>query len=132
MRFEQRDVSKGLPATYDLITTFDVIHDAADPRGLLRVIRDGLDAGRHYLCLDINCSDKLEENAGPLGTLFYGVCVLYCMTTSLAQGGEGSGTAGLHPHEARRARERGRVLVLPEAPAREPVQQPLRAAVRTR
>ena len=96
VRFEQRDVSKGLPATYGLITTFDVIHDAADPRGLLKVIREALTPDGSYLCLDINCSDKLEENAGPLGTLFYGMSVLYCMTTSLAQGGEGLGTAGLH------------------------------------
>jgi SAM-dependent methyltransferase len=96
VRFEQRDVSKGLPARYGLITTFDVIHDAADPRGLLKVIREALTPDGSYLCLDINCSDKLEENVGPLGTLFYGMSVLYCMTTSLAQGGEGLGTAGLH------------------------------------
>ena len=99
VRFEQRDVSKGLPATYALITTFDVIHDAADPRGLLRVIREALEPDGHYLCLDINCSDKLEENAGPLGALFFGMSVFYCMTTSLAQNGEGLGTAGLHPHK---------------------------------
>lgn len=99
VRFEQRDVSKGLGGTFDLITTFDVIHDAADPRGLLRVIREGLNDGGTYLCLDINCSDKVEENVGPLGAMFYGVSVLYCMTTSLAQGGEGLGTVGLHPHK---------------------------------
>ncbi len=97
--FEQRDVSKGLPASCGLITTFDVIHDAADPRGLLRVIREALMSDGHYLCLDIKCSDKLEENTGPLGALFYGFSVFYCMTTSLAQGGEGLGTAGLHPHK---------------------------------
>jgi 2-polyprenyl-3-methyl-5-hydroxy-6-metoxy-1,4-benzoquinol methylase len=97
--FETRDVAQGLPGTYGLITTFDVIHDAADPRGLLRVIREALTPEGHYLCLDINCSDKLEENAGPLGALFYGCSILYCMTTSLAQGGEGLGTVGLHPHK---------------------------------
>ncbi len=37
--FELLDVSKGLPDRYDLVTTFDVIHDAVDPRGLLRAIR---------------------------------------------------------------------------------------------
>ena len=97
--FEVRDVSKGLPGTYDLITTFDVIHDAADPRGLLRVIRESLKPGGTYLCLDINCSDKLDENVGPLGALFHGFSVLYCMTTSLAQDGEGLGTVGLHEHK---------------------------------
>lgn len=97
VRYEEHDVSKGLPETFDVITTFDVIHDAVDPRGLLKVIRSSLKPGGSYLCLDINCSDKLEENAGPLGALFHGFSVFYCMTTSLAGGGEGLGTLGLSP-----------------------------------
>jgi 2-polyprenyl-3-methyl-5-hydroxy-6-metoxy-1,4-benzoquinol methylase len=40
--FQQTDVSKGLPAQFDLITTFDVVHDAVDPLGLLRAIRRAL------------------------------------------------------------------------------------------
>jgi SAM-dependent methyltransferase len=95
VRFEHRDVSQGLPQSYDIITTFDVIHDAIDPRGLLSSIRQALKPEGRYICLDINCSDKLEEMAGPLGSLFYGFSVLYCMTTSLAGYGEGLGTAGL-------------------------------------
>lgn len=95
VRFEQRDVSKGLPAQYDVIFTFDVIHDAVDPLGLLRTIREALRPGGSYVCLDINCSDKLEKNIGPLGSLFHGFSVLYCMTTSLAHGGAGLGTVGL-------------------------------------
>ena len=46
-------------------------------------------------------SDKLEENVGPLGALFYSVSVLYCMTTSLANDGEGLGTCGLPPSKVR-------------------------------
>jgi SAM-dependent methyltransferase len=95
VRFEHRDVSTGLPEQYDVITTFDVIHDAIDPRGLLRTIRQGLRADGRYVCLDINCAEHLEGNAGPLGSLFYGFSVLYCLTTSLAGHGEGLGTVGL-------------------------------------
>ena len=39
VRFEHRDASTGLPEQYDVITTFDVVHDAIDPVGLLRAIR---------------------------------------------------------------------------------------------
>jgi 2-polyprenyl-3-methyl-5-hydroxy-6-metoxy-1,4-benzoquinol methylase len=85
VHFEHRDVSKGLPEQYDVITTFDVIHDAIDPRGLLQAIRQSLRADGRYVCLDINCAEQLEGNAGPLGSLFYGFSVLYCMTTSLAE-----------------------------------------------
>ena len=95
VRFEQRDVSQGLPEQYDVITTFDVVHDAVNPRGLLRAIREGLRPDGHYVCVEFNGSDKLEENAGLIGSLFYGVSVLYCMTTSLAHHGEGLGTLGL-------------------------------------
>ncbi len=95
VRFEHRDVSKGLPQQYDVITTFDVVHDAVNPRGLLRAIREGLRPDGCYICVEFNGSDKLEGNAGLIGSLFYGISVLYCMTTSLANHGEGLGTLGL-------------------------------------
>jgi 2-polyprenyl-3-methyl-5-hydroxy-6-metoxy-1,4-benzoquinol methylase len=95
VRFEQLDVSEGLPEQYDVITTFDVVHDVVSPLRLLRAIREGLRPDGRYVCMETNGSDKLEENAGLLGSLFYGVSVLYCMTTSLAHHGEGLGTLGL-------------------------------------
>jgi 2-polyprenyl-3-methyl-5-hydroxy-6-metoxy-1,4-benzoquinol methylase len=95
VRFELRDASAGLPEQYDVITTFDVVHDAIDPRGLLRAIHQALRSDGRYVCLDINCAEHPEGNAGPLASLFYGVSVLYCMTTSLSGHGEGLGTVGL-------------------------------------
>ncbi len=95
VRFEHRDVSQGLPQQYDVITTFDVVHDAVNPQGLLRAIHEGLRPDGRYVCMDFSASDKLEENAGPIGSLFYGGSVMYCMTTSLANHGEGLGTLGL-------------------------------------
>jgi SAM-dependent methyltransferase len=89
------DAAAGLPGSFDVITTFDVVHDAADPLGLLRSIRDALRPGGRYLCLEINCSDQPAGNTGPIAALLYGFSVLYCMTTSLADGGEGLGTLGL-------------------------------------
>lgn len=93
--FEVLDASQGLPRMFDVITTFDVVHDAVAPRALLRSIRDALREGGRYLCLDINCSAETTENVGPIPTLLYGFSLLYCMTTSLAEGGEGLGTLGL-------------------------------------
>jgi 2-polyprenyl-3-methyl-5-hydroxy-6-metoxy-1,4-benzoquinol methylase len=95
VRFQHRDVSEGLPEQYDVITTFDVVHDAVNPRGLLRAIRTALRPDGRYVCLEIKSSDKLEENIGLLGAFFYSCSVLYCMTTSLAHHGEGLGTVGL-------------------------------------
>lgn len=93
--FEVRDAADGLPARFDLVTTFDVVHDAADPQRLLGAVHDALRPGGSLLCLEINCSDRPEENVGPIATLLYGFSVLYCMTSSLAHGGAGLGTLGL-------------------------------------
>jgi 2-polyprenyl-3-methyl-5-hydroxy-6-metoxy-1,4-benzoquinol methylase len=101
VRFEARDVSKGIPEQYDVIATFDVVHDAVDPLGLLRSIRQGLKPDGIYVLLDVNAAETLEGNAGPLGTFFYGASLFYCMTTSLAHDGEGLGTAGLPESKVR-------------------------------
>ena len=101
VRFVQGDAAAGLPGSYDVITTFDVVHDAADPVGLLDSIRRALQPDGIYMCVDINCSDKLEENLGPKGAFFHGCSVLLCMTMSLAEQGEGLGTLGLHEGKLR-------------------------------
>ena len=72
-----------------------------DPVAVLRSIFRALKPDGIYVCLDVNCSDKLEENTGPLGSMFHGISILYCMTTSLASGGAGLGTLGLHEHKLR-------------------------------
>lgn len=95
VRFAALDAAQGLPESYDLICTFDVLHDSADPAALLRTIHAGLRPGGAYLCLEPHADETIEELAGPHGTYLFGASVLYCMTTSLAQGGAGLGTAGL-------------------------------------
>jgi SAM-dependent methyltransferase len=101
IEFWRADAAAPIPGPFDVMTTFDVIHDSVDPLGLLRAIRQALAPGGIYVCLDINCSDKLEENRGTLGALFHGISVLYCMTTSLARGGAGLGTLGFHERNVR-------------------------------
>jgi 2-polyprenyl-3-methyl-5-hydroxy-6-metoxy-1,4-benzoquinol methylase len=95
VRFVQQNVVDGLPEQYDLITTFDVIHDIASPKTVLEGIRKALLPDGTFLMLEINSSDRLEENVGPIATMLYGTSVLYCTPTSLANGGEGLGTMGL-------------------------------------
>jgi SAM-dependent methyltransferase len=95
VRIELKDVVEGLDEKFDVISTYDVIHDAVDPQGLLKAIRQGLKDDGTYICLDINCADDPADNEGPLAAMFYGFSMLYCMTTSLAHDGEGLGTCGL-------------------------------------
>jgi hypothetical protein len=97
VRFEVADAAQGLPEKYDVISTFDVVHDAADPAGLVAGIRRSLTDDGTYLMLEINCADDPADNQGPVASVMYGFSVLYCMTTSLAQGGAGLGTCGCPP-----------------------------------
>jgi SAM-dependent methyltransferase len=97
VRFEVADASQGLPETFDVISTFDVVHDAADPAGLVAGIRRSLADDGTYLMFEINCADNPADNVGPVASVMYGFSVLYCMTTSLAQGGAGLGTCGCPP-----------------------------------
>ena len=95
VKFEMADVEKGLPEKYDLITLFDVLHDMVDPRAALRRIRGALNPGGICFVNENDPMEKLEDNRGSLGALNYATSIFYCMTTSLANGGEGWGTFGL-------------------------------------
>ena len=99
--FKQIDVTNGIPEKYNLITVFDVIHDMANPKGGLIAIKDALKPKGVFLLLDMKCSDKLEENITPIAPIMYGISIMYCMTQSLSQGGEGLGAMGLPPSKVR-------------------------------
>jgi SAM-dependent methyltransferase/predicted transcriptional regulator len=91
IRFVQLDVTHGIPDTYDLVTTFNSLHDIADQVAGLEAIRRTLTPDGSYLILESSCSDKLEENFGPLGTILYATSLFYSTPTSIANGGDGSG-----------------------------------------
>lgn len=95
VRFEVLDLTRGVPGTYDIVTAFDVLHDTADPLGVLRSVRKALGPGGRFVVLEINGADRLEDNASPFGTVFYGISLAFCMSIAIARGGEGLGTAGL-------------------------------------
>jgi len=91
--FEALDGRQLPAAKFDFVSTFDVVHDAVDPLGLMSAIRRSLEDDGTYLVQEVNVSDKVEENMLPLGKMVYSISTLYCMTTSLAHGGAGIGTA---------------------------------------
>jgi 2-polyprenyl-3-methyl-5-hydroxy-6-metoxy-1,4-benzoquinol methylase len=97
VRFLVRDVTDfehtADPERYDLITTFDAIHDQARPLSVLRGIYRALKADGIYLMQDIHGHSEVHKNLDhPVAPLLYAVSTMHCMTVSLAQGGEGLGT----------------------------------------
>lgn len=77
---------------FDVVTTFDAIHDQAKPLSVLKGIHRTLRRDGVYLMQDIKGSSQVHKNIDhPLGTLLYTISCMHCMTVSLAQGGEGLG-----------------------------------------
>lgn len=93
IRFEVKDAATlDESDRYDLITTFDAVHDQADPAAVLSGIRRALHPDGVYLMQDIAGSSHLQDNMEhPLGPLLYTISTMHCMTVSLAQDGEGLG-----------------------------------------
>jgi 2-polyprenyl-3-methyl-5-hydroxy-6-metoxy-1,4-benzoquinol methylase len=77
---------------YDLITTFDAIHDQRDPAMVLANIASALAPGGTYLMQEIATSGHHHHDIGhPLGPTLYTISCMHCMTVSLAEGGAGLG-----------------------------------------
>jgi SAM-dependent methyltransferase len=93
VRFEVKDVATlDEEARCDLITTFDAVHDQANPAKVLEGIAAALREDGVYLMQDIAGSSHLHNNLDhPLGPFMYTVSTMHCMTVSLAQGGAGLG-----------------------------------------
>jgi ubiquinone/menaquinone biosynthesis C-methylase UbiE len=78
--------------SFDLIATFDAIHDQAKPLNVLRGIYRALRSDGVYLMQDIKGSSDIYNNLNhPLGPALYTISCMHCMTVSLAQNGEGLG-----------------------------------------
>lgn len=81
-------------AAFDLVFTFDAIHDQPHPDRLLASIRRALRADGVYIAQDIWAHTAVADNLDhPLGPFVYTISMMHCMTVSLAQGGVGLGAA---------------------------------------
>jgi hypothetical protein len=84
-------------STFDLVTTFDVIHDTPYPAGLIADIHSALKDDGHWLCEDIKGYDTFPENLRehPMAGLLYGFSVTVCMNSAMSTAdGAGLGTLG--------------------------------------
>lgn len=93
--------SDPLPAAprFDLITTFDCLHDMTHPQETMEAVRAAIRPDGTWFIADIKALPTFEENAekNPMAALMYGFSVLSCMSSALSEpGGAGLGTLGLH------------------------------------
>ena len=84
---------------FQLVTTFDCLHDMTDPQRVIGQIRDALADDGVWLVADIKAQPSYAENVerNPMAAMMYGISVMVCMSSSLSTpDGAGLGTLGLH------------------------------------
>jgi 2-polyprenyl-3-methyl-5-hydroxy-6-metoxy-1,4-benzoquinol methylase len=96
----------GLPpdGSFDLITTFDCIHDMTRPVEMIQTIRKALKSDGTWFIADVKSLPTFEENLAknPMTTLLYAFSVMGCMSSALSEpGGAGLGTLGFNESVAR-------------------------------
>jgi 2-polyprenyl-3-methyl-5-hydroxy-6-metoxy-1,4-benzoquinol methylase len=70
---------------YDLVTTFDCLHDMGDPVGAASHIRRSLAQNGTWMIVEPNAGDRLEDNLNPVGRIFYSGSTLICIPNSRSQ-----------------------------------------------
>jgi 2-polyprenyl-3-methyl-5-hydroxy-6-metoxy-1,4-benzoquinol methylase len=89
-----------LPAAgYDLVTSFDCLHDMGDPAGTARQVRAALAPEGVWMIVEPRAGDSIQENLNPVGRAYYAFSTLLCTPSSLAQ--EGGLALGAQAGEAR-------------------------------
>jgi 2-polyprenyl-3-methyl-5-hydroxy-6-metoxy-1,4-benzoquinol methylase len=98
-----------LPAgsSYDLVITFDCMHDMAFPDRTASAIREAIASDGTWLLKDIRSSgDFSRDSRNPLLAMFYGFSVASCLQSAMSEpGGAGLGTLGLHAGAAQELTE---------------------------
>jgi 2-polyprenyl-3-methyl-5-hydroxy-6-metoxy-1,4-benzoquinol methylase len=83
---------------YDLVLTFDCLHDMTRPAEAIEAVRRAVKTDGTWLAKEIRCWPTWEQNRrNPLLALLYGFSITSCMASALSEpGGAGLGTVGLH------------------------------------
>jgi ubiquinone/menaquinone biosynthesis C-methylase UbiE len=72
---------------YDLVATFDCLHDMGDPVGAARHIRQALDQDGTWLIVEPLAGDTLAENLNPVGRVYYNFSTFVCVPNARSQTG---------------------------------------------
>ena len=85
IEFETAEADAFTGGPYDLVTTFDALHDMGDPVGAARHVRDVIAEDGTWMIVEPIAGDHVEDNLNPVGRTYYGFSTLLCTPSSLAQ-----------------------------------------------
>jgi 2-polyprenyl-3-methyl-5-hydroxy-6-metoxy-1,4-benzoquinol methylase len=83
--FEVASAKEYSGAGYDLVATFDSLHDMGDPVGAAEHVRRSLAPDGTWLLVEPFANKRVEENLNPVGRVFYSASTLICTPNSLSQ-----------------------------------------------
>ena len=72
---------------YDLVTSFDCLHDMGDPLGAARHVRDMLAPGGTWMVVEPYAGGSVTENLNPVGRVYYSFSTFLCVPNALSQDG---------------------------------------------
>ena len=72
---------------YDLVTSFDCLHDMGDPLGAAQHVRSTLAPDGAWLIVEPAAADTVAENLNPVGRVYYNFSAFLCVPNALSQPG---------------------------------------------
>jgi SAM-dependent methyltransferase len=72
---------------FDLICFFDALHDMGDPVGAAWHARAALADGGTVMIVEPYAADAVEDNAGPIGRLYYSASTVLCTAHAISENG---------------------------------------------
>jgi SAM-dependent methyltransferase len=87
VRFEVAAADAFPGAGYDLVVSFDCLHDMGDPVAVARHVRETLADDGTWMIVDPYAGDRVEDNLNPVGRAYYAFSTMLCTPNSLSQDG---------------------------------------------
>jgi SAM-dependent methyltransferase len=72
---------------YDLVATFDCLHDMGDPLGAAAHVRQALGSDGTWLIVEPYAGEQVSDNLNPVGRVYYGFSTFLCVPNALSQAG---------------------------------------------
>jgi ubiquinone/menaquinone biosynthesis C-methylase UbiE len=72
---------------FDLVATFDCLHDMGDPVGAARHVRESLAPDGSWLIVEPFAADTVSGNMNPVGRVYYSFSTFLCVPSALSQTG---------------------------------------------
>jgi ubiquinone/menaquinone biosynthesis C-methylase UbiE len=87
VKFEVASAQTFNGGPYDLVTSFDCLHDMGDPIGAARHIREMLAPDGTWMVVEPYAGSSVSDNLNPVGRVYYSFSTFLCVPNALSQDG---------------------------------------------